>query len=1129
MKKDKASASQEENLIPGSATALPTGTLTFLFTDVVSSTQLWELYPEQMRVAMARHDELIEAAVARNEGIVVRPRGEGDSRFAVFPLATDAVNAAVAIQRDISTATWTLMNSLRVRIAVHTGEADLRDGDYYGSAVNRCARLRSVAHGGQILMSVTTYNLVYSLLPEDVGVRDLGEYTLKDFSQPDHIYQVLAVGLAADFPPLRNLDSSNTNLPVMLTSFIGRESEISQVKHLLAEKRLLTITGFGGAGKTRLALEAAREILELYVDGIWFVDLAPLSNASLVTQYVMKTIGLREEECCPPIQTLLDSFRQKVMLLILDNCEHLLQGVAELTDALLRGTQNISILATSREPLGVAGETIWSIPSLSAPQIDKVYQFEELLGYEAVQLFLERAVTSNINFTLTDKNAPAIAHICAQLDGIPLAIELAAARIRVLSVEEIAARLDDRLRLFVGSRTAVHRQKTLKNLIDWSYDLLPEDERVLLRRLSVFSGGWTLQTAEEVCSGSGLKARDVLGMLANLVDKSLVIADEQAEGRRYRLLETIRQYAYERLAEFQEIDTYTYRHADYFSHMVDEAYPGLWGSKQSFWLQKLDAEQDNLYAALDWLASNTENKTMFLHLAGSLWKYWEIRGFVNEGRAYLEQALASNPDAPAYERANGLRGAGMLAFQQGDFEEANTMHQESLSLFREIGFRLGVGRELDVLGEIAYYRGNHIQAIEYHTESLAIRYEIEDREGVAHSLGQLGVIARDRGEYEKARDLLNESLQICRGLGDNLMLAQALNNLGVVEHLLCQYEQAGRTFTEAVELFRALDDQPGISEALQNLGNVAKDRGEFKQAILLYKDSLALREKMGEKRGIARTNASLAEVAFHQGNYPLASELTEMSLTLFRNLGIKRGTVVAIVIQAYVALYQGDCERSRSLATQGLVLSKDITSPRAIAYSKNIIGLCEYAGGNLELAREQLQEARDIFQRVGDRRNVAYIGINLARTAYRQGDIDSARKYLEECLAISTELKTNWATSYGLEIMGLLERSEGNHERALQLFRESLSIAIQEENQQGIANCLGAMAGLATIRNQPARAARLFAAADKIRQAIGARMGAGDQQEYDYYVSILRSQLDQSAFDTAWLQGHTLPLEVVIA
>ena len=1143
MMNNKASDPQLNNPLNASPSSLPTGTLTFLFTDIEGSTRLWEFYPEQMRQAMRRHDTLIETAVAGKRGAVVRPRGEGDSRFAVFKLATDAVEAAIAVQRDFNREPWPLPNKLRVRIAVHTGQADLREGDYYGSAVNRCARLRSVAHGGQILISQATYNLASGALPAEVSLRDLGEYKLKDLSQPERIYQVMTQGLETDFPALKTLDYLHTNLPVMLTSFIGREREIAEVKHLLAEKRLLTISGFGGAGKTRLALEVAKELLAagspaavmpsefaagLFADGIWFIELAPLSNAALVTQYVMKSLGLREEECCSPQQTLIDALRQKDMLLVLDNCEHLLPGVDELVDALLRGTMRLKILATSRENLGVAGETIWHIPALTTPKLRKTYRLEDLLGYESVQLFLDRAFEVNTAFRFSLGNAPAIAQICVRLDGIPLAIELAAARVRLLSAEEIAARLDDRFRLLVGNRTRVARQRTLKNLIDWSHDLLPESECILLRRLSVFSGGWTLRAAEEVCTGGKIEALEVLDLLANLVDKSLVISEEQDGLRRYRLLETIRQYADDRLGEVGEDDEFTRKHAEYFTRLVDEAYGGLWGAQQAFWLEQLDTENDNIHAALEWLDSSSADPKLFLHLAGSLWKYWEIRGQISEGRAYLELALERIPDAPAYLRANGLRGAGMLAVLQGDYEQAIPMHQESLRLFREVNFPLGVARELDVLGEIANSRGEHSKAVDFHMESLAIRYEIADKEGIAHSLGELGVIARERSEYEKARDLLEESLQICRGLGDKLMLAQALSNLGLVEHDLSQYVQADRSFAEALALFRELDDLPGIANTLHNQANVAKDRSDFKQAIQLYEDCLTLREKLGDKSGIARTTAGLAEVAFYQGKYPLAIELAEKSLVIFRSVGVKRGIVVALVLLAYASLYQGDCERSISIATQGLALSEEVASPRAIAYSKNIFGLCDYSRGKLASARELLQEAMEIFEKVGDKRNVAYVGVNLARTAYRQNDLASAKQFLEQSISLSRTLETNWTASHALEIMGLLERQAGHYRGAMQLFKESLSIAMQEENLQGIANNLGAMAGLAALTNQPWRAARLFAAADKISQAIGASMSAADQEEYGEFMALLQEQLDKQAFDKAWSEGYALTVEQLL-
>ncbi len=425
---------------------LPSGTVTFLFTDVEGSTRLWEQFSGQMREAMVRHDALIESAVAQCGGLLVRPRGEGDSRFAVFARATQAVAAADAIQRALFAEPWTVPSPVRVRIGLHTGEADLRDGDYYGAAVNRCARLRSIGHGGQTLLSQVTYDLARDALPGGVSVRDLGEHYLKDLRQPEHIYQLTSLGLPAEFPALKSPENSHTNLPVALTSFIGREQEMEEVQRLLTSTRLLTITGAGGAGKTRLALQVAGDLLDSFDDGVWFIDLTPLSDATLVAQLVANGLGIREEEGRPLMQTLVDSLRAKSLLLILDNCEHLIQSVAQLAETLLRSAPKVRILATSREPLGAPGETAWCIPALSSPGLHETIALANLTQYESVKLFIDRAVAVRPDFVVTNQNAPAVAQICARLDGIPLAIELAASRIRVLSAEEIAARLDDRFR-----------------------------------------------------------------------------------------------------------------------------------------------------------------------------------------------------------------------------------------------------------------------------------------------------------------------------------------------------------------------------------------------------------------------------------------------------------------------------------------------------------------------------------------------------------------------------------------------------------------------------------------------------------------------------------------------------------
>jgi class 3 adenylate cyclase len=478
---------------------LPSGTVTFLMTDVEGSTKLWEKHPEQMRSVMTRHDAIASEAIARHEGTLIKSRGEGDSLFCVFGKASDAVAAALTLQRAFLEEPWPEQTPINVRMGVHTGEADLRDGDYYGSTVNRCARLRSIGHGKQVLISSATAQLVKSNLPSDAGLLEHGHHKLKDMEETDLVSQLLHPDLPRDFPRLRSTHA--TNLPRQLTSFVGREKEIAEVHRLLATTALLTLTGSGGCGKTRLAIEAAAEVVTEYEDGVFLVELAALSDPALVPQTTAAALGVREEPGRPIVQTLVDHLREKHMLLLLDNCEHLLDACAQLADALLRDCSKLQILASSREGLNITGETSYRIPSLSMPETKQAPTAKDIEGFEAVRLFVERARAAQPSFNITDQNAPSVAQLCVRLDGIPLAIELAAARVKALSVEQIAARLDDRFRLLTGgSRTALPRQQTLRAMIDWSYDLLTPKEQTLLRRLSVFAGGWTLEAAEKVCA-----------------------------------------------------------------------------------------------------------------------------------------------------------------------------------------------------------------------------------------------------------------------------------------------------------------------------------------------------------------------------------------------------------------------------------------------------------------------------------------------------------------------------------------------------------------------------------------------------------------------------------------------------
>ena len=625
----------------------PTGTITFLFTDIQGSTRLWEEHPDAMRPALARHDDLLRQAITDHSGHVFKT--VGDAFCAAFPTAPDALAAALAAQRSLAAEPWPDPVSVCVRMALHTGAAEERSGDYFGQPLNRVARLMAAGHGGQTLLSGATQELTRDQLPASVTLRDLGQRRLKDLGRPEHVFQALHPALPADFPPLRSLDNPDlpNNLPQQVTSFIGRERQVGEVTALLGRTRLLTLTGAGGCGKTRLALQVAADLLDQYFDGVWLVEMAALSDPALVPQAVAAALGVREEPGKPIQQTLVGWLRDKRLLIVLDNCEHLVGASASLAADVLRNCPDVRVLATSREPLSVAGEQTYRVPSLSSPDPKAAQTVESLSQYEAVRLFIERAQAVQPDFSVTDANAPAVAQVCFHLDGIPLAMELAAARVRSLPVEQINARLDNRFRLLTGgSRDALPRQQTLRALIDWSYDLLTEAEKALLCRLSVFAGGWTLDAAEKVVAGEGLEGEvvedfEVLDLLTSLVDKSLVIYEEREEGEaRYGLLETVRQYAAERLAEGEGADQMERRHAGWALALAEEAEPQLTSPEQGVWLTRLEAEHDNLRAALGWCERGMGQRAQEgLRLTGALWRFWWVRGHVTEGRHWLGMAL----------------------------------------------------------------------------------------------------------------------------------------------------------------------------------------------------------------------------------------------------------------------------------------------------------------------------------------------------------------------------------------------------------------------------------------------------------------------------------------------------------
>lgn len=923
-----------------------------------------------------------------------------------------------------------------------------------------------------------------------------------------------------------------SNLPYELNSFVGRQEQLSAICGLFEQEkaRLVTLTGPGGVGKTRLAVRVASELRPRFPDGVWLVELARLNNPILIAQLTVRTFDLVEEARQTRMQTLIEYLRSRKLLLVLDNCEHLIEDVARFAQSLLRASPGLSILATSRELLGAEGETVWVLPPLSAPDPEEEVTPETLGQYEATDLFLERASSVQPNFRINHQNALAVAQVCAYLDGIPLAIELAAARLRALSVEDIVTRLDDRFRFLVGSRTSEPRQQTLQALTDWSYELLPKKERKLMRRLSVFTGGWSLPAAEAVCSGREIEEKEVLDLLTQLVDKSLVLTELHKGIIRYGFLETIRQYAANRLEKAGEVDEYTEKHAQYYLMLAQECYSKCWGTDQGIYLDRLESEHDNLRRAMEHLLDEDPSGEALLLMAGSLWRYWEVRGYINMGRYWITLALKENPNASPYARANGLRGAGILARQQGDYVEAKADHEESLALFRQLGpeYNLAIARQLDALGEIEQYYGNYEAAAALHQESLALQQELGDKEGVAASLAHLGVIARERGRYDEAERLLQESLQLNRELGDRLRISVDLNNLGFVATRRCHYERALAYHEEAVQQYRDLNNKLGISESLLNMGDVAKNQGDFQQSLDFYNESLALKKELGDRRGIARTNARLATAALLRGDYQQARELADESLASFKALGIRRGVVVALRIRALVAVYEGDFELAGWLAEESLERAQEIEALLEVALAKNVLGLSSHAQARLVDAQRWFHEALLFFREVNDRRNIAHTLVGLARTAYRLDDRQQAQEFLEESLALSRSFDIRWSLAFSLEIMGLLRRSEGDYDRALPMLRESLQLSNEQANRQGIVNCLGAIAGVAAMLKQPESAVRLFAVTERLREEIGNKMGQADKEEYEACLQLARDQLGEDAFGVLWREGQIMSTEQAI-
>jgi len=951
---------------------LPSGTVTLLLADVEGSTHLWETQPQEMTAAFARLDRELSDLVAAHGGVRPVEQGEGDSFVVAFARASDAVVAALGLQ-------LAPLAPIRLRIGVHTGEVQLRDdANYIGPTINRAARIRDLAHGGQTVLSGTTEDLVADVLPTDAWLTDLGRHELRGVPRPERVVQLCHPDLRNEFPPLRVSSTVvSTRLPVQLTNFVGRGPQMADVEKMLADNRLVTLTGAGGVGKTRLALEIAARLAPEFRDGVWYADLAPITDPELVPVAVARALGLPDQPGRSTMDTLLGFVRDRQMLVVLDNCEHLLDASAELVVALLGAAPGLTLLATSREPIGVAGEVSWRVPSLS-------------LADEAIELFADRARHARPGFAVSDDTAAVVGEICRRLDGVPLAIELAAARVRALSLTEILEGLHDRFRLLTGgARTVVRRQQTLRASVDWSHALLTEPERVLLRRLAVFLGGFDLDAAQAVAGSGDVQRYQVLDQLTLLVDKSLVVADDTGGRTRYRLLETVRQYALEKLGESGEADAVRSRHRDYYTAMA-AVLDAPAGRDYEQRLEQAEIEIDNLRAAFGWSRENSAIE-LALALASSLQPLWEARGRLLEGLVWFDAALA---DLDAYHlgvapavRARALADRAMLAIRVGAAESLDQA-QQALAIAREVDDPALLVRALTACGFVAGL-GYHVEVARgCFAEAIGLARAVDDRWRLSQILALQAAAASIAGDLIAVRAAGEEGRDLADAIGDGFNSRQ------------CRY------FLGMVQLWRG-----DLAGAAAQFGEVAAE-------------AAAAHDEIRRVSGLVGQSLALAL----QGEAAAARTVAEAILEGGAGLG-GRFAVVGHAVLGFAALAAGDLETAQDASETGWQHMSGVV-PTIAAVLRAHGAQAALASGDLLAARRRADDAVTIT-------TGWWLTVSLtvrARVAIAQGEPEQAERDAFDALAIATSMQAYLGISDILECLAALAGKAGSHREAARLF-----------------------------------------------------------------------------------------------
>lgn len=1062
------------------AGAMQARTATFLFTDIEGSTRLARSLGDRWIAVLKEHHRRLRQVWSAHSGHEFGL--QGDSFFVVFDRPADALKAAAGAVGAIEQVSGALNVDLRVRIGIHSGEAFVNgDGSYSGITLHQVARIMSAAHGDQILVSEVFRQLARPPSDPDFSFKNLGEHRLKDFDDPTHLYQICHPSLPADFPPPRTIPSALHNLPAEATEFIGRHDESETVLRLVEGSRLVTLTGAGGSGKTRLALQVARRMLESFPHGVWFADLSAIADPHLVPRSVMTAFDVTAESERDEQDVLVGALEFRELLLVLDNCEHLVEACADLAGTLMSRCPGVRVLATSREALGIAGERLWPVPPLSLPAED-ADAIEAPERYDALRLFAERAVLSRPGFKMNG-NSDAVARICRRLDGMPLAIELAAAKVRVLGLDQIEKRLEDRFALLAGSgRGVAPRQKTLRAVIDWSYELLSAKEKRFYETISVFPGAFTIEAAEKIGAEDEIVEAEVLGLLDELVVKSLVQPQEQERGLGFRMLDTIRAHAKERLAEAGRLQMMLTRHRDHYLEFVEKAARVIDREGEVEWMPRLKAEMDNIRAALGFSLGQGDG-SQAIRMAVSLVHYWWVTGNLTEGRDLIDRAIDLDPGREDPLIARALWGSGFLASRQVDHAVANARADEAMRLAEERQDRWVTARTLHLYGVFADWPGDYERAREMFTRARELAAEIGDDFLVALCTHDLGNLALDERDFAAARSFYEEALAMSERLGIRFGRARILGTLGSVFEAERDWEGAWRFQSDAVAAAREVGDRLRLMWSLASLANLAEKSGNEAQSDALWREAVKVCQAVNDPYGFYSLGLAKARTE--------VKDLLERALAMYRTIG--RNYTIAGTLRTLCA------------------------------YS--------YRANDFDALGGYLVDLMPIVRDVGNAHLLSSALHYRAMLLAHRGDYTEARVSLSEALELTRSQGRGDVASMIHQLCGLaqVEALDGDLPRALELISQAIE-AIEEIGALDLLYpALDVLADLAMRADHPRNAASLLGAADSALEAFRERRPPVMDSEYARVAGELTASLGEAECQRLILEGRAIPAEEALS